>query len=72
MNSLELTTRSVSEVTEDAVNLKRVIYILQYGDLQQNAHFLVNYIHKVTSLPHNQFECVHKINTSLPVTGMFA
>ena len=49
MNSLELTTRSVSEVTEDAVNLKRVIYILQYGDLQQNAHFLVNYIHKVTA-----------------------
>ena len=47
MNNLEMTLRSEEEISEDEVNLKRVIYLLQHGDLNHNAQYLIGFITQV-------------------------
>ena len=59
-NNLEMTTRSDCEISQDDVNLKRVIYILQYGDLEENARYLVGYMQKVRHRPRSWLHMYYK------------
>ncbi len=55
-----MTIRTVEDKTEDEINLNRVIYLLQYGSLENNAMFLLNYaytVSKATFLPKGQWIC---------------
>ncbi len=48
--NLDMTIRTVEDKTEDEINLNRVIYLLQFGELEKNAMFLLNYAYTVSKL----------------------